>query len=438
MKVEDGHVYVALNPKRVKIGGGEEAGDRSAVYDAVMIRADFPILARRIGGKRLVYLDNAATSQKPRQVLDALGEYYEEHNANIHRGVHRLAEEATAAYEGARQKVARFLGASDATGLVFTRGTTESINLVAHAWGRKSLGEGDEIVLTEAEHHSNLVPWQLAAQATGAKLRFIPIREDGTLDMEEAGRLIGPRTKLVAAIHASNVLGTINPVEKLTLMAHEAGALMLVDGAQSAPHMPVDVAELGCDFFAYSGHKMLGPTGVGVLWGRPEILEEMEPFLGGGEMIREVHLEHSTWNELPHKFEAGTMNIAQAVGLGAAVDYLDELGMENVREHERRLGAYAYRRLLEIEGITLYGPAEDRTGLVSFTLPDVHPHDISQLLDEEGVAVRSGHHCCQPLMRRLGVAATSRASFYLYNTEDEVDALVEALVRAREFFGAFA
>ena len=408
------------------------------MYGVDEIRRDFPILDRRIDGKTLVYLDNAATSQKPRQVLDALAKYYEEHNANIHRGVHRLAEEATAAYEEARQKVARFLGARDTRGLIFTRGTTESINLVAHAWGRKVLREDDEVVLTEAEHHSNLVPWQLTARATGAKLRFIPIRENGILDLEAAERLIGPRTKLVGCIHASNVLATINPVERLIRMAHDVGALMLVDGAQSAPHLPVDVEELGCDFYACSGHKMLGPTGVGVLWGRPEILEEMDPFLGGGEMIREVHLDHSTWNDLPYKFEAGTMNIAQAVGLGAAVDYLGELGMQNVRERERRLGEYAYRRLSELEGITIYGPKEGRTGLVSFSLPDIHPHDLSQLLDEEGIAIRSGHHCAQPLMRRLGVAATARASFYLYNTEEEVDALVEALVRAREFFGVLA
>jgi cysteine desulfurase/selenocysteine lyase len=408
------------------------------VYDVEEIRHDFPILEREVNGKRLVYLDNAATSQKSRQVIQALTDYYEQHNANIHRGVHRLAEEATAAYETARQKVARFLGAPDTRALIFTRGTTESINLVAHAWGRKFLREGDEVVLTEAEHHSNLVPWQLAAQATGAKLRFITIQDDGTLDLEEAERLIGPKTGLVGCIHASNVVATINPVEKLAELAHENHALMLVDGAQSAPHLPVDVEALGCDFFACSGHKMLGPTGVGVLWGRPEILEEMDPFMGGGEMIREVHLDHSTWNDLPYKFEAGTMNIAQAVGLGAAVDYLDELGMENVREHERWLGEYAHRRLSEIEGITVYGPEKDRTGLVSFSLPDVHPHDLSQLLDEEGVAIRSGHHCAQPLMRRLGVAATARASFYLYNTDEEVDALVEALVGAREFFGAFA
>jgi cysteine desulfurase / selenocysteine lyase len=408
------------------------------MYDVEEIRGDFPILDRRIGGKKLIYLDNAATSQKPRRVIQALTDYYEEHNANIHRGVHRLAEEATTAYEESRQKIARFLGAPDVAGLIFTRGTTEAINLVAHAWGRKFLREDDEVVLSEAEHHSNLVPWQLAARATGAKLRFIPILEDGTLDLEEAGRLIGPRTRLVGCIHASNVLATINPVARLAELAHEAGALMLVDGAQSTPHLPVEVEELGCDFFACSGHKMLGPTGVGVLWGKPEILEEMDPFLGGGEMIREVHLDHSTWNDLPYKFEAGTMNVAQAVGLGAAVDYLDEIGMENVREHERRLGEYAYRRLLEIEGIAIYGPEKDRTGLVSFSLPDVHPHDISQLLDEEGVAIRSGHHCAQPLMRRLGVAATARASFYLYNTEAEVDALLEALQGAREFFGAYA
>ncbi len=408
------------------------------MYEAAKIRRDFPILSREVNGGKLVYLDNAATSQKPRQVIEALTDYYERHNANIHRGVHRLAEEATAAYEGAREKVAAFLGAPETTGLVFTRGTTEAINLVAHAWGRKELREGDEIVLTEAEHHSNLVPWQLAAQATGAKLRFIPIREDGTLDMEEAERLVGPKIKLVGCIHASNVLATVNPVEKLAELAHANGARMLVDGAQSAPHLPVNVEELGCDFFACSGHKMLGPTGVGVLWSKPELLEEMDPFLGGGEMIREVHLDHSTWNDLPYKFEAGTMNIAQAVGLGAAVDYLDALGMDNVREHERKLGEYAYRRLSELGDITIYGPAEDRTGIVSFSLPDVHPHDLSQLLDEEGIAIRSGHHCTQPLMRRLGTVATARASFYLYNTEEEVDTLVEALVKAREFFGAFA
>ena len=408
------------------------------MYDVEKARRDFPILERRIGEKQLVYLDNAATSQKPRRVIEALTNYYERHNANIHRGAHLLAEEATAAYEEAREKVAAFLGVPDTTGLIFTRGTTESINLVAHAWGRKNLREGDEIVLTEAEHHSNLVPWQLAAQATGATLRFIPIREDGTLDMEKAERIIGPQTKLVGCIHASNVLATINPVRELAELAHESDALMLVDGAQSAPHLPVDVVELGCDFFACSGHKMLGPTGVGALWGKPEILEEMDPFLGGGEMIREVHLDHSTWNDLPYKFEAGTMNIAQAIGLGAAVDYLEDLGVQNVREHEKKLGEYAYRRLSEMEDITLYGPAENRTGLVSFSLPDVHPHDLSQLLNEEGVAIRSGHHCTQPLMRRLGTVATARASFYLYNTEEEVDALVGAIESAREFFGAFA
>ncbi|MDQ4083487.1 MAG: cysteine desulfurase [Actinomycetota bacterium] len=408
------------------------------MYDVEKVRKDFPILERRVGEKRLVYLDNAATSQKPRRVLDALGEYYEVHNANIHRAVHRLAEEATAAYEEAREKVASFLGAPDVRSLVFTRGTTESTNLVAYAWGRKNLREGDEVVLTETEHHSNLVPWQLAARATGAKLRFIPILEDGTLDMEGAERLIGSRTKLVGCIHASNVLGTINPIEELAELAHGVGALMLVDGAQSAPHMPVDVGASGCDFFACSGHKMLGPTGVGVLWGKPEVLEEMDPFLGGGEMIREVHLDHATWNDLPYKFEAGTMNIAQAIGLGAAIDYLNDVGMENIREHERRLGEYAYDKIREVEGGTVYGPEEGRTGLVSFSLPDVHPHDLSQILDEAGIAIRSGNHCAQPLMRRLGVAATSRASFYLYNTEEEVDALVGALKRAREFFGAFS
>jgi cysteine desulfurase/selenocysteine lyase len=408
------------------------------VYDVETVRRDFPILEREVNGRPLVYLDNAATSQKPRQVIQTLTDYYERHNANVHRGSHRLAEEATAAYEQAREKVARFLAVPDTTGLVFTRGTTESINLVAYAWGRKNLGEGDEIVLTVAEHHSNLVPWQLAARATGAKLRFVPVREDGTLDMREAERLVGLRTKLVGCIHASNVLATINPVRELAAFARANGALVLVDGAQSAPHLPVDVRELGCDFFACSGHKMLGPTGVGVLWGRPEILDGMDPFLAGGEMVREVHLDHSTWNEVPHKFEAGTMNIAQAIGLGSAVDYLNDLGMDEVREHEKHLGGYAYRRLSGVEGITLYGPEKDRTGIVSFSLPDVHPHDLAQLLDEEGIAIRSGHHCTQPLMRRLGAVATSRASFYLYNTEKEVDALVAAIVSSREFFGSFA
>ena len=408
------------------------------MYDIEKVRRDFPILEREVNGGPLVYLDNAATSQKPRQVVETLTNYYERHNANIHRGSHRLAEEATAAYEESREKVARFLAVPDTTGLIFTRGTTESINLVAHAWGRENLREGDEIVLTEAEHHSNLVPWQLAAQATGARLRFVPIREDGTLDMREADNLIGPRTKLVGCIHASNVLATINPVRELARLAHANGALMLVDGAQSAPHLPVDVRELDCDFFACSGHKMLGPTGVGVLWGKPDILDAMDPFLGGGEMIREVHLDHSTWNDLPYKFEAGTMNIAQAIGLGSAVDYLNNLGMDNVREHEKHLGEYAYQCLSGVEDITLYGPEKDRMGIVSFSLPDVHPHDLAQLLDEEGIAIRSGHHCTQPLMRRLGTVATSRASFYLYNTEKEVDTLVAAIVRAREFFGAFA
>lgn len=408
------------------------------MYDVEQIRRDFPILKRRVGERALVYLDNAATSQKPYPVIDALCEHYSEHNANTRRGVHLLAEEATAAFETAREKVARFLGAPDPTGLVFTRGTTESINLVANAWGRKELREGDEIVLTEAEHHSNLVPWQLVAQATGAKLRFIPVLEGGELDMEAAESLIGPRTRLVACAHASNVLSTINPIERLAEMAHAVGALMLVDGAQSVPHMPVDVASLGCDFFAASGHKMLGPTGIGFLWGRPELLEVMDPFLGGGEMISEVHPDYSTYAGVPAKFEAGTMNVAGAVGLGAAVDYLNSLGMEDIREHERELGEYAHTKLSKMDGISIHGPEKGRTGIISFTLPDVHPHDIAQLLDGEGIATRSGHHCCQPLMHRLGVAATARASLYLYNTREEVDALYEALVKTRKFFGAFA
>lgn len=408
------------------------------MYDVEKIRTDFPVLGRPVNNRRLVYLDNAATSQKPGQVIDAVSRFYEQHNANVHRSVHRLAEEATAAYEGAREKVASYVGAPEREGLILTRGTTEGINLVAHAWGRRSLREGDQVVLTEMEHHSNLVPWQLAARDTGAVLRFVPIREDGTLDLEAAGRLIGPRTKMVALTHASNVLGTVNPVRVVAELAHGAGALVLVDGAQGAPHLPVDVGSLGCDFYAFSGHKMLGPMGIGALWGRPELLDGMDPFMGGGEMIREVHLDSSTWNDLPYKFEAGTPNVGGAVGLGAAVDYLETLGVENVRAHEARLGRLAHARLSGMEGVTVYGPESGRTGVVSFSMPDVHPHDISQLLDGEGIAIRSGHHCCQPLMRRLDVPATARASFYLYNTEDEVDMLVKAIERAREFFGALA
>jgi cysteine desulfurase/selenocysteine lyase len=401
------------------------------------IRADFPILAREVHGKPLVYLDNAATSQKPRQVIQALVEYYERCNANVHRGIHALAEEATEAYEATRRKVARFIGADGPDTIVFTRNTTESINLVAYAWGRQNVGPGDEIVLTEMEHHSNLIPWQILAQEKGARLRFAEVLEDGSLDLEQVGELIGPRTKLVAMVHQSNVLGTINPVAEVAGLAHERGALMLVDGAQSVPHMPVRVGDLGCDFLACSSHKMLGPTGVGVLWGRRELLESMPPFLGGGEMISDVDRDRSTYNELPWKFEAGTPNIADVVAFGAAIEYLEAVSMAAIREHERELVTYALERLGELPDVTLYGPRDParRGGVVTFNLGSLHPHDVSAVLDYEGIAIRAGHHCCQVLHKKLDLPATARASFYLYNTQAEVDALVAALERAREVFG---
>ncbi len=409
----------------------------AASLDVERIRKDFPILERDVHGKPLVYLDSAATSQKPRQVIDALTDYYEHHNANIHRGVYALAEEATAMYEDARAKLARFIGASDPSSVVFNRGTTESTNLVAHGYARKVLREGDEILVSEVEHHSNLVPWQFAAQATGARLRAIPLAEDGALDLAGLDSLLTERTKMVAVTGMSNVLGTIPPIKRLAEAAHAVGAAILVDGAQLVPHSPVDVVGLGVDFLTISGHKMLGPTASGGLYGRLELLERMDPFLGGGEMITEVHLDHSTFKQPPWKFEAGTMNIAQEIGLGAAIDYLQELGMDAVRGHEKEIAAYAIDRLRGV-GAKVFGPAdvEIRGGAVSFWYRDIHPHDLAQVLDTDGVCIRAGHHCAQPLMRVLGVPATARASFYIYNTRAEVDALVEALGRAEEIFGA--
>jgi len=402
------------------------------------LRKDFPILNRRVRGRPLVYLDNAATSQKPRAVIEALSRYYEQSNANVHRGVHTLGEEATQAYEAARDKVRRFLNAESRESIIFTRGTTESINLVANSYARHFLKPGDEIVLTEMEHHSNLVPWQLVAQERGARLRFVGLNDDGTLRLEDYQRLLGERTRLVAVTHVSNVVGTINPVSQIARWAHQVGAVVVVDGAQSAPHMPVDVQALDCDFFACSGHKMLGPTGSGVLFGKPELLEKMPPFLGGGEMISRVELERSTWNELPWKFEAGTPPIAPIIGLGAAVDYLQAVGMEAIQAHEQELTPYALEALRNAESVTVYGCAPQRAAVIAFNLEgetgEVHPHDLATLLDHEGIAIRAGHHCAQPLMRRLGVVATARASFYLYNTKAEVDMLVEALSRARRFF----
>ncbi len=406
------------------------------MLDVKSIRADFPILSRTVHGKPLVYLDNAATTQKPRQVIDALVNYYSRYNANIHRGIHALAEEATAAYEAVRERTAAFLHAPSARSIVFTRNATEAINLVAHAWGRATLKAGDGILLTEMEHHSNLVPWQLLAHATGATLSFVGLTDEGYLKLEDYERLLTAKTKLVALTHMSNVLGTINPVERLIEQAHRRGALVLIDAAQSVPHLPVDVGRLGCDFLACSAHKMLGPTGVGVLYAREALLESMDPFLGGGEMIADVMLERSTWNEIPWKFEAGTPNIADVIAFGEALAYLERVGLDAIHAHERELSAYAVKRLREAEDIVLYGPPnlEDRGGVVSFNLNGLHPHDVGTVLDQEGVAIRAGHHCAKPLMRRLGVTATARASMYLYNTMEDVDRLVDAVQTARAFF----
>jgi cysteine desulfurase/selenocysteine lyase len=405
------------------------------VIDPRALARDFPILERQIHGHRLIYLDNAATSQKPRSVIDALVRYYERSNANIHRGIHTLAEEATAQYEEAREKVARFIGAPSARTISFVRNTTEAINLVAQVWGRDKLRAGDEIVVTEAEHHSNLVPWQLAAARTGAVVRAIPIRDDGTLDLSAAEQLIGPRTRVVALAHMSNVLGTIFPVREVARLARRHGAAVLVDGAQSVPHLSVDVSALECDFLAFSSHKLLGPTGVGVLFARPGVFD-VDPVLGGGGMIEEVWLDRATWAPAPERFEAGTPNIADVIALGAALDYLTSLGMGHVREHELALTTYALDALGQVDDVCLYGPrdATQRGGVVSFNVAAVHPHDVSTIVDAEGIAIRGGHHCCQPLMRRLGVAATARASFYVYNDKRDVDALVHALDRVKEIF----
>jgi cysteine desulfurase/selenocysteine lyase len=407
----------------------------AAGVDPAAIRGDFPILDREIRGKPLVYLDSANTSQKPRQVLDAMTDYYQRHNANVHRAVHTLSEEATQLFEQARGKVARFVGASERA-TVFTKNASEAINLVAYAWGLRNLRDGDEILVTEMEHHSNLVPWQLVAAMTGARVRAVPVTGDHLLDLDALDRLLGPRTRMVAVSAMSNMLGTLNPVAAVAERAHAAGALVLADAAQAVPHAGARLDRLGVDFLACTGHKMLGPMGVGVLAAREEVLQGMEPFLGGGEMIRDVAVEGSTWNDIPWRFEAGTPNVAEAIGLGAAVDYLEALGMDRVRAAEADLTAYTLKRLGEVQGLRVYGPAEleHRGGVVSFTLGSVHPHDVAQVLDEEGIAVRAGHHCTMPLHRRLGVPATTRASFSVYSTADEVDALVAGLDKAARFF----
>ncbi len=405
--------------------------------DPVALRADFPILQQEIHGHPLVYLDSASTSQKPAVVIDALADYYREYNANVHRGIYTIGEKATAAYEAARVRVARFINAPDSHELIFTRNATEAINLVAYAWGRRNVGRGDQIILTEMEHHANLVPWQLLVQEVDGDLEFIPITDDGILRLDVFEVLLRLKPRLEAFTHVSNTLGTINPVREMVEMAHAAGALVLVDGAQAVPHVPVDVQALGCDFYAFSGHKMLGPMGSGALWARREILESMPPFLSGGEMIREVHLRRSEFNEIPWKFEAGTPAVGDAIGLGVAAEYLMDLGMDAVREHERELVTYALDVLpREIPGIELYGPMDPdvRGGVVPFNLPGIHPHDVAQVLDRSGIAVRAGHHCTMPLHERLDLAATARASFSVYSTTADIDALVAGLKDVQRVF----
>jgi len=405
--------------------------------DAHALRADFPILAQKINGKPLAYLDSAVTAQKPRQMLEAMTSFYETSYANVHRGVYALAERATEAFEGAREKVARFVNAPSSREIVFTRNATEALNLVAYAWGFSNLGPGDVVVVTELEHHSNFVPWQYVAKKRGAEFRMIPLTESGELDLGALDGLAREgQVKVVATNLVSNALGTINPVERLAAWAHEQGAIMVADAAQAAPHRKIDVQALGCDFLAFSAHKLCGPSGVGALWGRRELLEAMEPFNLGGHMIRKVQFEETTWGDLPHKFEAGTAPIAEAVGFGAAIDYVSAAGLEAIEQHEHELLAYALEKIGDVPGIQLYGPSADRrAGIVSFNMEGVHPHDVAQVLDWEGVAIRAGHHCCQPLMQRLGVAATNRASFYLYTVPEEIDRLAEGLLRVRKVFG---
>jgi len=406
------------------------------MLDVKAIRKDFPILSREVYGKPLVYLDNAATSQKPASVIQALTEYYQVYNSNIHRGVHALSMEATERYEEARKKCADFIGSPSTEEVLLVRNTTEAINLVAQTWAHDNVGEGDEILTTHMEHHSNLVPWQKVAQDKGAVLRFIPLTHEQTLDLSDLDRLLTPRTKLVALNHMSNVLGTINPVKELGQAAHRVGAKILIDGAQSVPHLKVDLKDLDCDFLAFSGHKMLAPTGIGVLYVKRDILEDMEPFLRGGEMVRQVWDDHATWNDLPLRFEAGTPNIADTIAMGAAVDYLEALGMDNVREHEMALTEYALNAFQELEEVRVFGPRDVnvRGGIVSFYGGDIHPHDIGTMLDREGIAIRTGHHCAMPLMGKLSVPATARASFYIYNTEEEVDLLMAALKATLRYF----
>ncbi|PEB55541.1 cysteine desulfurase [Bacillus pseudomycoides] len=397
------------------------------------IRKQFPILDQKVNGKQLVYFDSAATSQKPIQVIGTLERYYKEYNSNVHRGVHTLGTKATDAYEGAREKVRKFINAKSMEEIIFTRGTTTALNTVAASYGLENVKEGDEIVISYMEHHSNIIPWQQVAKKTGATLKYLPLQPDGTISLEDARQTITPNTKIVSIMYVSNVLGTINPVKEIAEIAHQNGAIMIVDGAQSTPHMKVDVQDLNCDFYALSAHKMCGPTGIGVLYGKKELLENMEPIEFGGEMIDFVDLQDSTWKELPWKFEAGTPIIGNAIGLGAAIDFLEEIGLDNIEKHEHELAQYALERLSEVDGVTIYGP-KHRAGLVTFNIDEVHPHDVATVLDVEGIAVRAGHHCAQPLMKWLKASSTARASFYLYNTKEEIDTFVEALTKTKEYF----
>ena len=404
--------------------------------DAKELKQLFPILNQEVNGHPLVYLDSAATSQKPTSVIEAVSNYYRFDNSNVHRGVHTLGTRATDAYEGAREKIRKFINAKSTQEIVYTRGTTTALNLVASSYGRANIGEGDEIIITYMEHHSNLIPWQQVAKQTGATLKYFPLQEDGTLTIEDVRSTITPNTKIVALTMVSNVLGTMNPIKEIAQIAHENGAVIVVDGAQGAPHLGIDVQGLDIDFLAFSGHKMCAPTGIGVLYGKKQLLENMEPIEFGGEMIDFVGLHESTWKELPWKFEGGTPIIAGAIGLGAAIDFLQEIGLDNILEHEHKLAAYALEKMSTIEGLTIYGPAEaeKRAGVITFNLSDVHPHDVATVLDAEGIAVRAGHHCAQPLMKWLNVSATARASFYLYNTEEDIDKLVEGLAKTKEYF----
>ena len=408
----------------------------TATLDPVRIRREFPTLDQSVNGHPLVYLDNAATSQKPRAVLDALGAYYENDNSNVHRGIHELSRRATVAYEESRAKVASWVGATEPAEIVWTRGTTEAINLVSTAWGLNNVREGDEILISVLEHHSNIIPWQLLAQRTGAVIKYIEIDDQGRWVLEDLSDLLTDRTKVVAISHVSNALGTVNPVKEVAAAAHEVGALVLVDGAQGAVHIKVNVQDLGVDCYAFSGHKMCGPTGIGALWARRDLLDSMEPYQGGGEMIHIVEREMSTWAKVPHKFEAGTPNIAGAIGMGAAIDFLSEVGMDAIARHERDLLAYALERVSAVGGVRIYGPEslEEHSALISFTLGDAHPHDIATILDSEGIAVRAGHHCAQLAMKHFGISATARASIYLYNTEDDIDRLAEGLEQVQSIF----